>query len=413
MRWSSLFVMMVLLSAPGYGQLCQTISSGSITDVSNWLCDCNIEQCDTLLIAHAMTVEDTLTLGNAVYTEVTISGSLTGDAVVALAGSLVNHGTIALDRLATDVDWIPEYDTYFTNHGTVTNGRLILFADSTRNMGSIMATDSLVIGAFRRLYNDAALESRIIYGLGGVSNTGTINCDSLIASRELYNYGSMVSEHLFELYRYSINTGTIWADEYNQYSGSFYNEGSMAITGTTSLGVYGGIQFEQTPSARLTTRNLYVLENTDVRGLGSICILEHAENHGNLIGSMQLCDLTPTMTTPPYWDVHTGTIVLNPTYCGPLACATVDVPEPDEASATKLFPNPSTGMVHVELGTRAEAVHAWVLSDALGRRMMNATEMEAEQLTLDLSAQVAGSYWLVLQDAEGEVMERLRVVLMR
>lgn len=405
--------MMVLLSAQGYGQLCQTISSGSITDVSNWLCDCNIEQCDTLLIAHAMTVEDTLTLGNAVYTEVTISGSLNGDAVVALAGSLVNHGTIALDRLATDVDWIPEYDTYFANHGTVANGRLILFADSTRNTGSMLVSDSLVIGAFRRLYNDAEIQSRIIYGLGPLVNYGTLLSDSLTGARAIANYGNITCTSLIETYSLLYNEGSINALNYEQWSGSVNNRGAINISMTTSLGVYGGIQFEQTPSARLTTRNLYVLEDTDIRGLGSICILEHAENHGNLIGSMQLCDLTPTMTTPPYWDVHTGTIVLNPTYCGPLACATVDVTEADEATATKLFPSPSTGMVHVELGTRAEAVHAWVLLDALGRRMMNATEMEAEQLTLDLCAQVPGSYWLVLQDADGEVMERLRVVIMR
>ena len=156
-----------------------------------------------------------------------------------------------------------------------------------------------------------------------------------------------------------------------------------------------------------------MLENTDVRGLGSVCILEHAENHGNLIGSMQLCDLTPTMTTPPYWAVHTGTIVLNPTYCGPLACATVDVPETDEWSGPKLYPNPTAGAFQVELGSLAETVHSWALMDELGRRIMNTFAVGSDQLTLDLSTQVPGSYWLVLQDADGEVMERLPVVISR
>jgi hypothetical protein len=411
-RWP-ITVALLLCSVVVRSQACQTIAAGALLDVNNWLCDCNILECDTIRINHAMNVDDTVALANAVYTNISSSGSLSGDGVVSIAGNLVNHGTIAVNRLATDVDWIPEYDTYFTNHGIITSSRLVLFADSTRNFGYMIGMDSLVIGTFRRLYNDASIESRIIYGLGGIANTGHVECDSIISGRAFYNDGTLSSAYLFELYSNSINSGTIWADEYNHYSGSFYNEGSISINGTTSLGVYGGIQFEQTPGARITTRNLYVLENTDIRGLGSVCILEHAENHGNLIGSMQLCDLTPTMTTPPFWDVHTGTIVLNPTYCGPLACATVDVAELAGSAAPKLFPNPTAGTVHVEWSPRAEVVHEWTLLDALGQRMMHSNAAVQEHLVLDLSTYAQGTYWLVLQDAHGAVLQRVPVMVAR
>lgn len=413
MRKISVIILLALSALHGHGQLCQTIASGSLTDVNNWLCDCNIVQCDTLLIAHEMTVDDTLLLENAVYTEVTNSGSIGGSGSIKIAGSLLNQGVISVHRLATDVDPFPEFNTYFINQGIVQSPILLLLSDSTLNQGEITNTDSLIIGVYRKFYNASSLYSRIIFGLGPLVNSGTLECDSLTGARQVVNYSSLSCTSVLEAYSLLYNAGTILASNYEQWSGRVDNRGAINVNATATLGLYGGIQFEQTPNARLTTRNLYVLEDTDIRGLGSVCILEHAENHGNLIGSMQLCDLTPTMTTPPYWDVHTGTIVLNPTYCGPLACATVDVGEVGPSASAKLYPNPSTGLVQVELAQPVAAIHSWVLLDALGRRVKGSTGTFLGNLSLDLTGHVEGTYWLELRGADGAVMERLRVVIMR
>jgi hypothetical protein len=414
-RLLGLFLLMVAGSIPGFimAQNCQTIASGDILNINNWLCDCNIEECDTIIVSHQMTLDDTLLLENILYSEVTMSGSIGGTGSIKIAGNLINKGFITIYRLATDVDPFPEFDTYFKNEGVIENNVTLLLADSTINLGSIINSDSLIVGVNRKLYNQSLLHSRILYGLGPLANYATMISDSMIIGRAFANYGEITCNSTLEAYSLLFNEGSINAANYEQWSGSVENYSDITVTDNTTLGLFGGIQFEQTPGARITTRNLYVLENTDIRGLGSVCILEHAENHGNLIGSMQLCDLTPTMTTPPFWDVHTGTIVLNPTYCGPLACATVDVAEPAGSTAPKLFPNPTAGTVHVEWGPGREVVHEWTLLDALGQRMMHSNAAVQEHLVLDLSTYAQGTYWLVLQDAHGAVLQRVPVVVAR
>lgn len=391
-------------------QPCQTIASGELLDPANWSCDCNFSQCDTLFINHNMTGLGSYSLPNAVYTEISPSASLMGDIEMFVAGSMVNHGTISINRLVTDVDLIPEYDTYFANHGELNSDRLILLADSTINYGNITLADSLVVGFYRSMYNNGYTLCNNLYALGMISNTGTIIGDSIIAGRELFNSGDVSCSSILKLYRYSINNGSIEALDYSQFSGSLWNEGHININGSTTLGVFGGIQFEQTTSGRLNTRNLYVLENTDIRGQGSICILEHAENHGNIIGSMQLCDLTPTLTTPPFWDVHTGTIVLTPTYCGPLACATVNIDE-RSTTDTRVHPNPTAGHARITRGADSVPVQGWMVMDSWGRTVQRGTHAPSTVVDIDLTALRSGTYWVLLIDQAGTMLERLPVVV--
>jgi hypothetical protein len=100
-------------------------------------------------------------------------------------------------------------------------------------------------------------------------------------------------------------------------------------------------------------------------------------------------------------------------YCNATTCATVGVTEAGPSAGAKLYPNPSTGLVQVELAQATAAVRSWVLLDALGRRIMGSTGTFLGSLSLDLTKHGEGTYWLELRGADGAVMERLRVVIMR
>lgn len=390
-------------------QPCQTIASGELLDPASWSCDCNVSICDTLIVQHALTLDGTLNLPNARYTEIAEGGSLTGSGSLRIAGNLENRGTLALHRLATDVDPLPELDTYFFNEGEVQNDILLLLSDSTSNQGIINCTDSLIIGFERKLRNDSDINTNILYQFGRLYNYENVLADTLIGIRATVNYG-LIRCHTIEIYQSLFNFGFVHTSIYEQWSGVADNSGSINVNDSTILGVYFGIDLEQTTSGYLNTRNLYVLENTDIRGQGSICILEHAENHGNIIGSMQLCDLTPTLTTPPFLDVHTGTIVLTPTYCGPLACATVNIDE-RSTTGTRVHPNPTAGHARITRGADSVPVHGWMVLDPWGRTVQRGTHAPSTVVNIDLTALRSGTYWVLLVDQAGTMLERLPVVV--
>ncbi|MCU0319774.1 MAG: T9SS type A sorting domain-containing protein [Flavobacteriales bacterium] len=392
-------------------QPCHTIAAGDLLDPANWSCDCNVSICDTLLIHHALTLDGTLNLPSARYTEITEGGSLTGSGSLRLAGSLVNRGTLALYRLATDVDPFPEFDTYFLNVGNIENNILLLLSDSTSNQGTISCDDSLIVGFQRKLRNDSDIFTNILFQFGDLYNYENLISDSLLSFRSTVNHGTILCINKLEIYSRLFNFGDINTHQFEVISAGVDNYGTINVNSSSTLGTMGGIQFEQSTTGRLNTRNLYVLEDTDVRGQGSICILEHAENHGNIIGSMQLCDLTPTLTVPPFWDVHTGTIVLTPTYCGPIACATVQVDEMTGEEGARIQPNPTVGPIRITHSDALRPVHGWMVMDGHGRLVQRSAQAPDNTLELDLSAYRSGTYWVLLMDQAGAVMERLPVVV--
>ena len=87
------------------------------------------------------------------------------------------------------------------------------------------------------------------------------------------------------------------------------------------------------------------------------------------------------------------------------ACATVSVDDLISAEAIQLFPNPTTGILHVDIADLTE----WTVQvrDATGRRIMPEQPITTGQL--DLSALSPGSYFLELHNTHQRVVKKVVV----
>lgn len=408
MRWSSLFVLMVLLSAPGYGQLCQTVANGSIEDPEVWDCGCAATSCDTLIISHDILVQENL--GTSIldqrHIEITATGSVICVGDIVLYGTLTNSGSISGERL------VCFGSGNVLNQGSISGDYLLFNCDTIFNQNSVIAIDTVATSYTTRLYNSGEVRATHCQFLSQVANWGLIETGTLFAQRNVYNAATVTSQGLVDLRSLSENFGTMACGHLHQVSGTLVNRGSITING--DLVINESVSAELETGSTVLTRNMLALEDSHLTGPGSICILEHAENHG-LLEAVRICDLSPTITEPPYLDVHAGQLMtmLPIYYCNATTCATVDVSEADPSAGANLYPNPSTGLVQMELAQPAAAVRSWVLLDALGRRVMGSRGTFQGSLSLDLTGHGEGSYWLELRVADGTVMERVRLVIMR
>ena len=400
--------MMVLLSAQGYGQLCQTVANGSIEDPEVWDCGCAATSCDTLIINHDILVQENLgaSILDQRHIEITATGSVVCVGDIVLYGTLSNTGTISGERL------VCFGSGNILNLGSITGDHLLFDCDTVFNQNTIQASDTLTTGYTTRLYNSGEVLATHCQFLSQIANWGLIETGSVFAQRSVYNASIITAQEVIDLRSLSENLGTLACGHLHQVSGTLVNRGLITING--DFVIHESVSAELEIGSTVLTRNLLALEDSHLSGPGSICILEHAENHG-LLEEVRICDQSPTLTEPPYLDVHTGQLMnmLPIYYCNATTCATVDVTEAGPSTGAKLYPNPSTGLVQVELARSAGAVHSWVLLDALGRRIMGSTGTFQGSLSLDLSGHEEGNYWLELRGADGAVTERLRVVIMR
>jgi hypothetical protein len=323
-----------------------------------------------------------------------------------LYGTLTNSGSISGERL------VCFGSGNVLNQGSISGDYLLFYCDTLFNQNSVIAIDTVATSYTTRLYNSGEVRATHCQFLSQVANWGLIETGSVIAQRSVYNASIITAQGVIDLRSLSENLGTLACGHLHQVSGTLVNRGSITING--DLVINESVSAELEIGSTVLTRNLLALEDSHLSGPGSICILEHAENHG-LLEAVRICDLSPTLTEPPYLDVHTGELMnmLPFYYCNATTCATVGVTEAGPSAGAKLYPNPSTGLVQMELAQPAAAVRSWVLMDALGRRVMGSTGTFPGSLSLDLTGHEVGSYWLELRGADGAVMERLRVVIMR
>jgi hypothetical protein len=404
-----LLVHIVLAATTSYGSICASLSDGAFTDPEIWSCGCDAVLCDTLMIGHVVQLDETVGVSELDLRHVWIvqGGSLicTGD--IRLYASLNNEGVLSSDRLAL---WSSR-NLY--NTGTISGNQLLFIADSTFNYGTIDAVDSLISGVLRPFHNHGNVASTHCVFFGQLANWGTIQCDDLFAQRSVYNTSTIIASHTIELRSFSENIGMVTCASLVQGSGTLVNRGSIHLSDTLIVDT-GGVTVDLEAGSVVLTNDLWVGSGSFINGPGSICVVEHSENHGTLT-AVRICDLTPTLTEPPYLDIHTGELntMLTIYYCNATTCASVSIPEPAATLAPKLFPNPTAGTVHVEWDPGTAVVHEWTLLDVLGQRMMHSNTAVQERLVLDLATYAQGTYWLVLQDEQGSVLQRVPVVVAR
>jgi hypothetical protein len=142
-------------------------------------------------------------------------------------------------------------------------------------------------------------------------------------------------------------------------------------------------------SAGLIRVNGNMANDGIIVGGGAICVSGITINNGDLLGTFDLCDGSPTTVVPPIIDTNNGTVDPGIVFCESGKC-TVGLDEALLAQVT-VAPNPTHGALLVEglpLGASC------TLHDAMGRTLSIDVERSDARRRIDLIALPAGTYVL-------------------
>lgn len=134
-----------------------------------------------------------------------------------------------------------------------------------------------------------------------------------------------------------------------------------------------------------------------VQGEGAICVTDLTENSGSISGTLDFCDWTPTVSSPPFIDQNTGAVENGITFCQNSPCAT-GFPDPFGENLVL-----SPAIAHDLAVLNGVPVGAYVaLFDAAGRLAMPRRRSIADRWELPLSGLPSGSYRLVVHASAGQ-----------
>ncbi|MBK8499551.1 MAG: T9SS type A sorting domain-containing protein [Flavobacteriales bacterium] len=252
---------------------------------------------------------------------------------------------------------------------TVQNGNWD--APSTWSCNCVPApSSSLVIMHSVQLLGDL----NMLYPQVQVTNTGEIMTTFPV---NVINDGNFIMEgHVFFQGSF-INLALVDITGFFEVAGVFHTDGNLVMDG-------GVLQVEG---------NFINLASVD--GTGSICVIDSTTNEGDISGTVDICDASPTVFTAPFVDENTGTIAGTVTYCSNSACATGIM---DGLLARITFgPNPADDRVQLG-GLLAGA--SYVIIDATGRTCALGS-ISSDRAEVDVTALVSGAYRLQVRTADG------------
>lgn len=177
-------------------------------------------------------------------------------------------------------------------------------------------------------------------------------------------------------------------------SGSIFAESLYLGGGMQMMGGFVQVTGNFTPAVGMT-----------VDGDGQICVGDSSNIQGPLTGTIDICDLSPTTTVPPFVDSGANFIGPNITFCQGSACS-ASVIEMDHVTLTAT-PNPATD--HVRVAGVKGAVRAVVLVDLAGRTTPVGWRSAGDgSILMELDGIPAGLYLVRLTDASGVHVVRLQ-----
>lgn len=181
--------------------------------------------------------------------------------------------------------------------------------------------------------------------------------------------------------------------------------GQTTVSGTLSaVSFYAGAGLTLQGGTVLITSNFSQGAGQTVDGTGSMCIGDSTNIQGPMVGSIDVCDLTPTTTVPPFVDVGAIYVASSITFCQGSVCST-SLPEAREPSALSVTPNPARTWAHIN-GLKGPA-NAVLLVDLAGRTVPMGWREVANGIELGLDAVVPGAYVVRVADASGVRVVRM------
>ena len=174
-------------------------------------------------------------------------------------------------------------------------------------------------------------------------------------------------------------------------------DGVMHIDGVLTMGG---------PDAALTLDDIGNYDT--IEGEGRICVSGFSENTGTIQGEIDFCDLTPTVSSPPFIDMNSGTVAGSVTFCAEGGCGLNPVADPQHALfGVRAYPVPAQDWLTIEAPAQARIT----LLDSSGREVLSAFSPQSGRSTLSISSIPSGVY--VAERRDGTVRQRIRVVIAR
>lgn len=435
---------LMLLSA-SMGAVAQTrtsVANGLFYFPTTWDCMCvpSPHTGESIVINHAVTLNNAIGVYGGSLT-VNASGSLTQDATprdmhVNNNGSVFIQGGLTIDRLWVQSGNFENQGTStirtLANEMTLTNSSTINVADSLYNAGTLTNSPSGTINV-STFYNDnVMINGGQVLNVDSMTNAGTMtnSAFAVIEVDSATNTGGFQNDGSFSVIALTTtgswtNVGTLdFSDMLN--FGSFMNNG--ILQGAGSLGNLGdfsnntsgtidlGVSFFNTDQIPPQPGGMTAMfSNTGtvtvgdswynfaiVQGVapGSFTVQDSTVNYGTLIGTFDLCDLTPTTVTPPIIDFNFGTVDAGITYCGIIIG--VDDQEPEGMT---VFPNPTEGIVNLRFTGPTDAV--LTLTDMTGRDVLTSAVRGQSTFSLDLGHLPSGMYVLRTTTADAVMIQRI------
>ncbi len=433
--------MMLLCSLASQAQNITSAANGLYYMPSTWDCFCLPTAGMNITINHQVTLNNDL---GPVSGSITINaaGALVQDAaprnMLMTGGTFSNSGNFSIDLLLVQ-------GGSFTNSGTAQIRAYSNYA-AFENTGTISGTDSLLnMGTYT---NSGGLEHSTIYTGLTFNNLGTVTgVDSLynqgtltngptahIMADSLYNAGNLTNDGTMEHGAFTnagayINNGEVQFNDMTNRAGEFHNYGTLTGTGsmtnaddffnypggTVSLAISflnRSLTVPPLPAAVFTNDGTVTIGdswyNFDlVTGAtsGFWSVQDSSVNAGNMTGDFQFCDQTPLSLTFPVVDYNLGTVASTVRFCQLITSVGVE-----EGNMLRVFPNPATDLVSVQMltGKRSSAV---IVTDMAGMRIPAPIVRTSgpEKLSIDLTGLAQGMYLLEVQ-AEGQ---RYRTMVMK
>ena len=406
-----LLLLLLLASALANGQSYRTVNDGAWSDPGTWDCSCVPVGGDTVLIRHAVTFATDVVL-DTTNVDLSQSGSLVGAGNASLrCRSVVNLGTVQMTRMHV-LGMIPQYA--LSNDGSIT-AEDILLSGGFFNTGILRVQDSLAWVGQSLNGADAKVVCSVLSGTHhqnfGVDSIGTMadlnigcngNFSALVVSGDATNItfsgenAHFLGNASFAQFAVGYNCGVdgdmIITGPSNFVSGQIQVGGALVIQDVVNLVDSTALFWAQ-----------HLFNYGSIFGDGSFCITDTVINSGFVYGNIDICDLSPTTTIPPFIDGGQGPIASSVTFCMGGYCA-VGIAESAEGPDLHLFPNPTSGVVTLKgasIGTMYE------LMDLHGRILI-AGRVDPDQQLIATESLTPGVY--MLRTRSGNTSATVRLV---
>jgi hypothetical protein len=422
-RMRCFLVLVGLLSLGAtHASTCTTVTSGPFTDVNVWDCGCDPIACDTLIIAHAVTIDVDITL-NPTQLVIQTNGELLSSAELSLSGSVVNNGHL----FSSSSIILSQSAAHLRNTGLISCGSMTLSCDSASNNGSLTVQNVLLLNECI-LDNTGNLNSGTTrtWTFATLINSGSFTSDSLLYMTTLYVLpeGELSTGYLLST-ALVLNEGAMDVDNAQLLNldnlGQLHGSELLQLGTETFLGnvtmrpnsVTTSVELLNFGSATFQTNSLATLAKLEnqgaMNGHGTICISDSSINHGTVLGSLRICDAT-SMDGAGGFDINTGTISPTVTYCSNSSCTWTSLSDQASTPAIHITPNPAVDALTIQLGASLPAVHRIEIRDLGGRLVQQVDGPITERIVLHRNGLVAGTYLIRVMRTNGEVPATQMVV---